>query len=197
MDKNKHKRIWEIHKAQKRKKKTINSKGKNIKSKSKAQDIPIDHKTGLSSEQIREALKHDTLIKDINSDIDPNNIMRRVVDPRHGEISVTTHVYNLIQKDKEEWCPQRTPPWYAKRNLHVTASMMASVCNDNPYDSRASAVKKKTGAAKPFTGNAATAHGNFYEQEAIEKYEAATGQKALEFGLLESMNEGEEFLAGR
>lgn len=206
MDINKQKRIWELHKKQlkerttrntnkKKRKKNISVKQKKISNTTKGQTT-INYKLGLSNEQIQDSLRHQAMINKINSN-SLNNKMKKVTVERHGEIYVTPHVYDLIQKDREEQCPQRTPAWYAKRNNHVTASMVASVCNDNPYDSRASAIKKKTGAAEPFKGNAATAHGNLYEQEAIEKYEAATGQKAIEFGLLESLNEGEEFLAGR
>lgn len=126
----------------------------------------------------------------------PDSTMREVVDPRHGRIRVTQHVYDLIEKDKREWCPQRTDEWLAKRRMHITASQMAAVCNANPYESRSSALKKKTGVQKPFQGNAATEHGNKYEMEAILKYEKVTGAKCLEFGLLESLNEGEDYLAG-
>lgn len=122
--------------------------------------------------------------------------MYTIEDERHGEITVTKHVYDLVIKDRKEACAQRTPEWYAKRMNHVTASMMATVCNANPYESRSSAVKRKTGVERPFTGNAATEHGNKYEMEAILKYEKLTGAKCLEFGLLESLNENEEFLAG-
>lgn len=125
-----------------------------------------------------------------------NFCMREVDDPRHGRIRVTEHVYNLVIKDKEEACAQRTPGWYAKRKNHITASQMASICNANKYETRASALKKKVGVEKPFTGNDATAHGQHYEMEAIIKYEKLTGNKCLEFGLLESLNEGEDFLAG-
>jgi len=117
-------------------------------------------------------------------------------DPRHGAIMVTSHVNRIITKDRAEACPQRTPEWYAKRNNHVTASLMATICNANPYETRSSAIKKKTGVGKPFTGNEATRHGNKYELEAIQKYEAISGRKCIEFGLLESLNEGEEHLAG-
>jgi putative phage-type endonuclease len=122
--------------------------------------------------------------------------MHEVDVPRHGRVSVTPHVFRLIQRDRAEACPQRTEVWYRKRRDHVTASMMATVCNANPYESRSSALLKKTGRGKPFTGNAATEHGNKYELEAILKYEQQTNAKCLEFGLLESLNEGEEFLAG-
>lgn len=117
-------------------------------------------------------------------------------DARLGKVMVTKHVYNLIVKDRKEACPQRTPPWYKKRQDHITASLMATICGANPYETRASALKRKTGVEKPFKGNAATEHGNKYEMEAIIKYEKRTQQKCLEFGLLESLNEGEEFLAG-
>lgn len=109
---------------------------------------------------------------------------------------MTDHVARLIEKNAREACEQRTPPWYAKRNEHVTASLMATVCNANPYETRGTALKKKTGRGKPFTGNIATEHGNKYESIAIEKYEQRSKQKVIEFGLLESLNHGEGFLAG-
>lgn len=122
--------------------------------------------------------------------------MQEVDVPRHGRIKVTQHVYNLILKDQRERCPQRTPEWLEKRRGHITASQMAAVCNANPYETRSSALKKKVGVEKPFKGNVATEHGNKYEPVAIDLYEKRTKQKCLEFGLLESLNEGEDFLAG-
>ncbi len=120
----------------------------------------------------------------------------QVLDPRHGLIMVTEHVKFLVEKDKREWCPQRTEPWYEKRKKHLTASAFATAVGKNPYESRCQAIEKKVGLAPGFKGNAATAHGNKYEQEAIELYEKKWDKKVLEFGLLESMNEGEDFLAG-
>ena len=119
-----------------------------------------------------------------------------VNDPRHGEITVTPHVKFLVEKDKREWCPQRTEPWYEKRRNHLTASQIASACGENPYETRTTAIRKKLGVEAPFTGNAATEHGNKYEDVAIEKYEKMTGEKVLAFGLLESLNENEKYLAG-
>lgn len=116
--------------------------------------------------------------------------------PKHGNILITNHVHDLIEKDKRESCPQRTEPWYQKRNNHLTASAMATACGANPYETRMTLLKKKTGHASPFTGNKATEHGNKYEDEAITKYEQMTGEKQIEFGLLESLNENEKFLAG-
>jgi len=115
---------------------------------------------------------------------------------RHGRINVTNHVYMLIEKDKREWTPQRTGPWYEKRRQHLTASSIASICGENPYETRLTALKKKVGHEAPFTGNAATAHGNKYEDEAILKYEKLTGEKVIEFGLLESINPNQKHLAG-
>jgi putative phage-type endonuclease len=115
---------------------------------------------------------------------------------RHGPIVVTPHVHEIILKDLAESCPQRTAPWYKKRNDHLTASAMATACGGNPYETKMTLLKKKTGNGVPFKGNHMTEHGNKYEHVALEKYEAVTGEKVVEFGLLESMNPGEKFLAG-
>lgn len=116
--------------------------------------------------------------------------------PRHGDIMVTEHVFFLLEKDKEEHVPQRTPAWHEKRKKHLTASTIASVCGENKYESRNSAMKKKLGLEPSFQGNEATEWGNLHEPIAIEKYEKKTGNKVLDFGLLESINKGEDFLAG-
>lgn len=115
---------------------------------------------------------------------------------RHGEIHVTEHVAALIEKNIKESCPQRTDEWYKKRDNHLTASAMATACGANPYEKRSTLIKRKTGQENGFTGNIATEHGNRYEQEAIEKYEGMSGERVIEFGLLESMNHGEHFVAG-
>lgn len=122
---------------------------------------------------------------------------------RHGHIPVHPHVADLIEKNKREACPQRTPEWYEKRRNHLTASSIASAVGENPYDSRMSAVRKKIGLGPAFKGNAATEHGNHYEDIAVGIYEERTGEKQIEFGLLESIkttHNGEpvdtSFLAG-
>jgi putative phage-type endonuclease len=78
----------------------------------------------------------------------------------------------------------------------VTASLAAAVCGENPYESRVSALKKKVGVEKPFTGNAATEHGTRLEPIAIALYEERMKKQVIEFGLLQSINENEHFLAG-
>ena len=123
--------------------------------------------------------------------------MKEVIDPRHGIIKVTDHVYNLIQKNKKEQCEQRTPEWFKKRSNHITASIMASICHANAYEKRSTVLMKKIGKGPAFTGNTATEWGNKYEMEAIKKYEKRCNEKVLEFGLLESLNPDETFLAGR
>lgn len=122
---------------------------------------------------------------------------------RHGKIPVHPHVAKLIEKNKAEACPQRTDGWYKKRQCHLTASSIASAVGENPYEKRMTALRKKLGFGPPFKGNAATAHGNYYEDIAVKIYEERTGEKQIEFGLLESIkkeHDGEpvdtSFLAG-
>ena len=115
---------------------------------------------------------------------------------KHGKTAVTKHVRYLLEKDEEESVPQKSEAWYAKRKKYLTASTIASICGDNKYESRSSAMKKKIGLEPSFNGNAATEHGNLYEPVAIDKYEEQRGQKVFSFGLLESINPGEDFLAG-
>lgn len=117
-------------------------------------------------------------------------------DSRHGMIRVTKRVYHLVMKDKAEACPQRTEEWYQRRMNHLTASALAAACGENPYETRMKLFRRKIGQEPAFEGNAATRHGQRHEPDAIRKYEEVTGEKVLEFGLLGSVNEGEEFLAG-
>ena len=82
-----------------------------------------------------------------------------VDDERHGTIPVTKHVQFLVEKDRAEACPQRTPGWYEKRRNHLTASSIAGACGENKYDSRIATIRKKVGLGPPFLGNKATEHG--------------------------------------
>lgn len=122
--------------------------------------------------------------------------MRRITVDRHGELEVIEHVAFLWEKDQREACPQRSEVWYQKRQNHLTASAVASVVGENPYESRKATLRKKIGLGDGFISNEATAHGNLYEDVAIELYEQRTGEKVLSFGLLESLNDNEHFIAG-
>jgi putative phage-type endonuclease len=105
-------------------------------------------------------------------------------------------VYGLIEKDLHERCPQRTPEWYEKRKNHITASSIASVIGHNYHESRKVCFDRKVGKGQPFKGNCFTKYGNDWEDTAIRRYEEETGEKVFEFGLLESLNPNEGFIAG-
>lgn len=115
---------------------------------------------------------------------------------RHGEIVVTPHVKRLYDIDRADKCNQRSDEWHNRRKNKITASMVASVCGDNQYESRLSALKKKIGTEPAFKGNAATRHGNLLEPIAIGIYEQMTNEKVIDFGLLNSLNENEDYIAG-
>lgn len=117
-------------------------------------------------------------------------------DERHGRVRLTPHVHYLYERDRRSYVPQRTPEWYARRRAHLTASQVSSACGENPYETSRTALMRKVGTEPDFQGNAATEHGNKYEDVAIAKYEKLTGRKVISFGLMESLNEREEWLAG-
>jgi putative phage-type endonuclease len=119
-----------------------------------------------------------------------------IVHERHGRLLVTQHVKRLYDIDRADAVAQRTPEWHARRQQRLTASQIASAVGDNPYESRLSLLAKKLGTQPGFQGNAATEHGNKWEQHAIEMYERVTGEKVIAFGLMDSLNPGEGYLAG-
>nr|BDC16553.1 PDDEXK family nucleases [Sicyoidochytrium minutum DNA virus] len=114
----------------------------------------------------------------------------------HGMVDVVPHVKMLLDIDRNEGIEQRTPAWYEKRHKHLTASMIASAAGCNKYESRSKAVINKAYKGSNFNGNEATEHGNRYEDTAAREYERVTGHKILHFGLLESLHDDEDFLAG-
>jgi putative phage-type endonuclease len=80
---------------------------------------------------------------------------------------------------------QRSQEWYEIRKGMCTASDIAPIIGEGKYKSRNDIIKKKCGKGKPFTGNAATRHGQRYEDVAIGIYESRRGFiKVYEFGLL-------------
>jgi hypothetical protein len=91
---------------------------------------------------------------------------------------------NVRELFKQPRFEQRTTPWYDARYGALTASDLAAAIGMNPYQSPKQVFKKKTGLVEPFTGNAFTQHGVFYEDVCAFDYEARTGKKILDFGLL-------------
>lgn len=92
---------------------------------------------------------------------------------------------------------QRSEEWLQRRRQLVTASEMASVLSQNPYESRVALLRKKVGVgpARP-TDNFYTRHGNENEAKACLMYEQATGHKVIAFGLLQSNVEGQTHIGG-
>lgn len=72
---------------------------------------------------------------------------------------------------------QRTKLWYTTRARMITASDVAAVLGQNPYNSRKSVFKKKTGQSRPFRGNRATRRGTQLEPEGLAAYEKKSGKK--------------------
>lgn len=79
---------------------------------------------------------------------------------------------------------QRTPEWFEARRTRLTASDVASVIGRNKFKTSMDVMLDKFGMGTPFEGNEATAHGEKYEDEAIDIYERQTGKKVLRYGLI-------------
>lgn len=126
------------------------------------------------------------------------NQQYKITDKRHGQINVTEKVYRLKTMDDANLAPQGTDAWFARRRNFLTASAIATVIGKSPYESRINLMRSKLVPTTKDSsgGNSYTAHGHKYELEAIKAYEAQTNRKCISFGLLESLNDGENFLAG-
>lgn len=81
---------------------------------------------------------------------------------------------------------QRTKEWFNKRKGRVTGSAVGAILGCNPWQTRDDVLRRMVrdyhGADSEFTGNAATAHGTFHEENAIFDYELETGNKVIETG---------------
>ena len=78
---------------------------------------------------------------------------------------------------------QRSEEWFEARRFCLTASDVASVIGRNKFKTSVSVLLEKLGISKAFGGNEATAHGQLYEDEAIDIYEARTGKHVLRPGI--------------
>jgi len=88
-------------------------------------------------------------------------------------------VKKLIER---EYAPQRSNEWLELRENMLTASDVATAIGENKYETPHGLLLKKCGFNK-FTGNAATEHGNKYEDEARVLYEQRYGEVVHEIGL--------------
>lgn len=88
-------------------------------------------------------------------------------------------VQELISK---EYDAQRSEEWLKLRGNMLTASDAATAIGLNPYEKPVDLILKKCGHNK-FNGNAATFHGNKYEDEARDKYCEMYGEVSHEIGL--------------
>ena len=80
---------------------------------------------------------------------------------------------------------QRSPEWYERRKTRITASEIASILGENPYEGAKDVSLRKRGLGKPFTGNVATRYGQAHESAAIAAYCAALGRVSFEVGLID------------
>jgi putative phage-type endonuclease len=85
----------------------------------------------------------------------------------------------LINREYEA---QRSEAWLALRGNMLTASDAATAIGVNPYEKPEGLILKKCGENK-FFGNAATEHGNKYEDEARDIYCEKYGEVVHEIGL--------------
>ncbi len=82
-----------------------------------------------------------------------------------------------------EFAAQKSEEWLALRGNMLTASDAATALGVNKYETPAELLLKKCGMGKKFEGNAATRHGEKYEDEARILYEQRHGEVVHELGL--------------
>lgn len=71
--------------------------------------------------------------------------------------------------------------WHNVRGKLLTASDMAAVLGENPYQNEVSVFMKKTRQVQnPFTGNMATRWGQQHEEEAAQTYTRLTGMRTVD-----------------
>jgi putative phage-type endonuclease len=86
--------------------------------------------------------------------------------------------------ERLDLAPQGTQMWLDIRKKYLTCSNVASTLGVNKYCSLNQLIDKKTGHGPVFQGNYMTRHGQAHEDEAIMKYEAKTGRKVFDYGLV-------------
>ena len=101
-------------------------------------------------------------------------------------------VQKLIDLDRDG-PEQRTEGWYELRRNRLTASAVATALGVNKYEKPEALILTKCGHGE-FHGNAATKHGEKYEDEARELYENMYDEKVHELGIIP--HPSIDFLAG-
>ena len=91
------------------------------------------------------------------------------------------NVKALIER---EYAAQKSEEWLALRGNMLTASDAATAIGKNKYETPEKLLLKKCGLGEKFTGNAATRHGELYEDEARILYEQRHGEVVHEIGLV-------------
>lgn len=91
------------------------------------------------------------------------------------------NVKALIER---EYAAQKSEEWLALRGNMLTASDVASAIGANKYQNAEELLLKKCGLGEKFMGNAATRHGEKYEDEARILYEQRHGEVVHEIGLV-------------
>ena len=89
-------------------------------------------------------------------------------------------IRKLIER---EYAPQKSEEWLSLRGHMLTASDAATAIGVNKYDTPEGLLLKKCGLGEKFTGNAATRHGELYEDEARILYEQRHNEVVHEIGL--------------
>ena len=80
---------------------------------------------------------------------------------------------------------QRSQEWLDLRGQMLTASDAATAIGLNPYEKPEGLLAKKCGAARPWAGNEATAHGTRLEPRVRDMYDERYNQKSHEIGLVQ------------
>lgn len=80
--------------------------------------------------------------------------------------------------------PQKSEEWLNQRKTKLTSSDAATALGLNPYQKPIELLFSKNNAGKPFNGNEASFHGQKYETEAANLYEALMGKTNYEYGLI-------------
>lgn len=80
---------------------------------------------------------------------------------------------------EREYAAQKSEAWLALRGNMLTASDAATAIGVNKYDTPEDLLLKKCGLGEKFTGNAATRHGEKFEDEARILYEERHNEVVL------------------